>query len=271
MKRIKLFSAILLVMIIVASCQSSKKIPYLQVSEATQTNQSSQQPVQFDARIVPNDLLNITVNASDKEAGAPFNLTFPTTGAGGGGTGAAAFQKYLVDNEGYINFPTVGLIKVEGMTRRQAEEFILNSISSNFIEKPIVIVSFTDFKVTVLGEVKSPGTFTVPNEKVNILQALSLAGDMSIYGKRDNVKIFREHADGRKEVIDIDLNERDLLYSRNFYLQQNDVLYVQPNKVRAQASDIGPALTLGMSSVGILISVTNLIINLTRQDRKSVV
>ena len=109
-----------------------------------------------------------------------------------------------------------------------------------------------------------PGTFTIANEKVNVLQALSMAGDMSIYGKRDNVKIIREHADGRKEIFTINLNDQNLLNSPSYYLQQNDVLYVEPNKSRAQASEIGPALTLGLSSVGILISITNLIINIAK-------
>ena len=246
-------------------CQSYRQIPYLQESDSTMlsTQPVESGPVTYDARIMPNDLLTITVNTRDKEVAEPFNLIYPT-----GGTttsGVNALQKYLVDNDGYINFPTVGMIQVQGKTRRQAEELILNSISSNFKEKPIVIVSFSDFKVTVVGEVKNPGTFTIENEKVNILQALSMAGDMTIYGKRDNVKIFREHSDGTKEVIQINLNDRSLLHSQNYYLQQNDVLYVEPNKSRAQAAEIGPALTIGLSSVGILISITNLIINLAKK------
>lgn len=251
---------VLFAVLVMAGCQSYKKIPYLQDSTYTTT-----QALTYDARIMPNDLLTITVNTSDKEAGIPFNLTYPTGGiTGGSGIGAQSLQKYLVDNEGYINFPTVGMILVKGKTRREAEEQILKSIGSNFKEKPIVIVSFSDYKISVLGEVTRPGTFTIANEKVNVLQALSMAGDMSIYGKRDNVKIIREHADGRKEIFTINLNDQNLLNSPSYYLQQNDVLYVEPNKSRAQASEIGPALTLGLSSVGILISITNLIINIAK-------
>ncbi len=251
---------VLFAVLVMAGCQSYKKIPYLQDSTYTTT-----QALTYDARIMPNDLLTITVNTSDKEAGIPFNLTYPTGGiTGGSSIGAQSLQKYLVDNEGYINFPTVGMILVKGKTRREAEEQILKSIGSNFKEKPIVIVSFSDYKISVLGEVTRPGTFTIANEKVNVLQALSMAGDMSIYGKRDNVKIIREHADGRKEIFTINLNDQNLLNNPNYYLQQNDVLYVEPNKSRAQASEIGPALTLGLSSVGILISITNLIINIAK-------
>lgn len=251
---------VLFAVLVMAGCQSYKKIPYLQDSTYTTT-----QALTYDARIMPNDLLTITVNTSDKEAGIPFNLTYPTGSlTGSSGVGAQSLQKYLVDNEGYINFPTVGMILVKGKTRREAEEQILKSIGSNFKEKPIVIVSFSDYKISVLGEVTHPGTFTIANEKVNVLQALSMAGDMSIYGKRDNVKIIREHADGRKEIFTINLNDQNLLNNPNYYLQQNDVLYVEPNKSRAQASEIGPALTLGLSSVGILISITNLIINIAK-------
>ena len=251
---------VLFAVLVMAGCQSYKKIPYLQDSTYTTT-----QALTYDARIMPNDLLTITVNTSDKEAGIPFNLTYPTGGlTGSSGVGAQSLEKYLVDNEGYINFPTVGMILVKGKTRREAEEQILKSIGSNFKEKPIVIVSFSDYKISVLGEVTRPGTFTIANEKVNVLQALSMAGDMSIYGKRDNVKIIREHADGRKEIFTINLNDQNLLNNPNYYLQQNDVLYVEPNKSRAQASEIGPALTLGLSSVGILISITNLIINIAK-------
>lgn len=256
---------LILLVSLLAGCQSYKKVPYMQVPEGTTVNnQTNQTPVQYDARIMPNDLLLITVNARDKEAGEPFNLLYPSGLMSSSGQGVQSLQKYLVDNNGEINFPTVGMLRLEGMTRREAESLILNSISSNFKEKPIVIVSFSDYKISVLGEVARPGTFTIANEKVNVLQALALAGDMTIYGKRDNVKIFREHADGRKEDITINLNDRNLLDSPNYYLQQNDVLYVEPNKAKAQGADIGSMTTLMLSGVSILISITSLIVNITK-------
>lgn len=257
---------VVLITLFLIGCQSYKKIPYLQTTTDTAySEQAIPRPVTYDARIMPNDLLNITVNTTDREAGIPFNLLYPSSNPmGGSTTGVQSLQKYLVDSEGYINFPTVGMIRVEGKTRRQAEAQILNSISSNFKEEPIVIVSFSDYKISVVGEVVRPGTYTIENEKVNVLQALSLAGDMSIFGKRENVKIFREHADGSKEVIDLNLNDRELLYSPHYYLQQNDVLYVEPNKARAQSSEIGSMTTLVFSGASILISLTSLIVNLTR-------
>ncbi|MHB9056342.1 MAG: polysaccharide biosynthesis/export family protein [Paludibacteraceae bacterium] len=265
MKLKTLLSSLLMIALLAGSCTSYKNIPYLQVPEAgTQADSANRQPVTYDARIMPNDLLTITVNATDREAGEPFNLLYPTGGLSGGGIGAQSLQKYLVDTNGEINFPTVGMLYVQGMTRREAESLILNRISSNFKEKPIVIVSFTDYKISVVGEVARPGTFTIENEKINVLQALAMAGDMTIYGKRENVKIFREHADGSKEVITLNLNDRSLLYSPNYYLQQNDVLYVEPNKAKAQGSDIGSMTTLVFSGASILISVVSLIFNIVK-------
>lgn len=258
-------SSLLVVLLLASSCNSYKNIPYLQVPEnGQQTDSTYKQPVTYDARIMPNDLLTITVNASDREAGMPFNLLYPSIGNVSSSTGSQSLQKYLVDTNGEINFPTVGMLHVQGMTRREAESLILNRISSNFREEPIVIVSFTDYKISVVGEVARPGTFTIENEKINVLQALAMAGDMTIYGKRDNVKIFREHADGSKEAISLNLNDRNLLYSPNYYLQQNDVLYVEPNKAKAQGSDIGSMTTLMFSGASILISVVSLIFNIVK-------
>ncbi|NLO72124.1 MAG: polysaccharide export protein [Porphyromonadaceae bacterium] len=253
----------LLIIVFVSSCTNYKKVPYLQTIDSTYVDQ---QKVTYDARIMPNDLLTITVNARDSEASEQFNLFFPTRGhTTSGSLGAQSLQKYLVDNQGMINFPTVGMLRVQGMTRREAEALILSKINSNFKESPIVIVSFSDYKISVLGEVNRPGTFTVQNEKVNIFQALSLAGDMTIYGKRDNVKLIREHADGKKEIITLNLNDQNLLNSPDYYLLQNDVLYVEPNKAKAQGAEIGSMTTLTFSGVSILISITNLIINLSRR------
>lgn len=260
-------TTLLLVLLTASACTTYKNVPYLQqlTEGSTEWGQTKPQDVIYDARIMPNDLLTITVNASDREAGMPFNLLYPTGSlTGSSGIGAQSLQKYLVDYQGYINFPTVGMLQVQGMTRREAESAILSRISSNFKEMPIVIVSFSDYKISVLGEVARPGAFTIPNEKVNVLQALSLAGDMTIYGKRDNVKIIREHANGEKEIIPVNLNDRNLLHSPNYYLHQNDVLYVEPNKAKAQGAEIGSATYLAFSGISILITVVNLVLNLIK-------
>ena len=121
-----------------------------------------------------------------------------------------------------------------------------------------------NYKISVLGEVARPGTFTVGNEKVNILEALAMAGDMTVYGIRDNVKLIREDATGKREIITLNLNNADLVLSPYYYLSQNDILYVTPNKTKAKNSDIGSSTTLWFSATSILVSIASLIVNIVR-------
>ena len=131
-------------------------------------------------------------------------------------------------------------------------------------EEPIVTVKSVNYKISVIGEVARPNTFTIVNEKVNIFEALAMAGDMTIWGRRDNVKIIREDAEGQKKIIYMNLNDKNLIYGDNFYLQQNDVVYVEPNKVKAQNSGIGQSTTLWFSAVSVLVSVAGLVVNILR-------
>ena len=169
-----------------------------------------------------------------------------------------------MDNNGELRFPTLGLLKVAGYTRREAVALISEKIKSNFREDPIVIVNFVDYKISVLGEVKSPGTYNISHERLNVFQALALAGDMTLYGKRDNVKILRDHADGRKEIISLNLNDRNIMYSENYYLLQNDVLYVEPTTVRSIGADTGSLTAIIFSGTTWLFSLTNLVMNLAK-------
>ena len=137
-------------------------------------------------------------------------------------------------------------------------------IESAFVEKPVVTVRYHNFKISVLGEVTSPGTYSVPNGKVTVFEALALARDLTIYGRRDNVKLIRENAEGIKEIHEINLNDVAVLTSPYYYLQQNDVLYVTPNKAKAKNSDIGNSTSLWFSATSILISLTSLLYNILR-------
>ena len=267
----KLFYLLLLPLMGVAllSCGSSKNVAYLQDDDSDgmfDEAYAAQTRAMYDARIMPKDLLTITVSATEPEAVRPFNLVMPsyTTGADIRTSGQPQLQTYLVDNAGYVNFPVIGHIQLKGMTKNQAEDKIKGLLMDYIKEEPIVSVKFVNYKISVMGEVARPNTFTIVNEKVNIFEALAMAGDMTIYGKRENVKIFREHADGSKEVITLNLNDRNLLYSPDYYLQQNDVLYVEPNKAKAQGSDIGSMTTLVFSGASILISVVSLIFNIVK-------
>lgn len=252
--------------LLIVSCTSYKKIPYMM--DAEQFDADNSKIELYDARIMPKDLLTILVNSTDPEAAAPFNLVVQTALAATSAraTSQPSLQTYLVDNNGDVDFPVLGKLHLGGMTKSEAEAFLVDKLKGSFNvnELPIVNVRLVNYKVSILGEVSRPGTFTVANEKINLFEALALAGDMTIWGKRDNVKLLREDARGRKDIITLDLNRSDIINSPYFYLQQNDVLYVEPNKAKAKNSDIGQSTTLIFSATSILISITNLLWNILK-------
>ena len=219
----------------------------------------------YDAKIMPKDLLTITVNTTDPEAAAPFNLTVQTpanVSRSTSLTSQATLQQYLVSNEGTIEFPVLGLLHISGLTKSEAENLICEKLGDYLKETPIVTVRMTNYKISVLGEVANPGMFTINNEKVNIFEALALAGDLTIWGMRDNVKLIREDADGKRHIITLNLNKSNILTSPYYYLQQNDIIYVTPNKVKAMNSEVGQSTSLLISGTSILISILSLILNL---------
>lgn len=249
-----------LYLMLLTGCGSYKKVPYLQDVDMLMTNQDIL-PM-YDAKIMPKDLLSITVNCSDPEAAAPFNLTVQTAYEASRTnqlTQAATLQQYLVDNDGTIDFPVLGALTVGGLTKGEAENLICEKLGEYLKETPIVTVRMTNYKISVLGEVTRPGMFTISNEKVNIFEALALAGDLTIYGMRDNIKLIREDASGKREVVTLNLNKADILTSPYYYLQQNDILYVTPNKIKAKNSDIGQSTSVWFSGTSVLVSLVNII------------
>ena len=265
MKKILGLVASAVLCLLLGSCGSGKNIAYFKNADTIDLSASKGL---FDARIMPKDLLTITVSTTDPKASMPFNLsvtnTLNTTGTLY--TGAGALQTYLVDNDGYINFPVVGKVKVEGLTKRQCE----NRIKENILpymsksENPIVTVKMASFKVAVAGEVKSPGIFVVDQEKISIMEALARAGDLTIYGRRENVLLMREDSTGQKSFHRINLNDANLINSPYYYLQQNDYIYVEPNKVQAQNSAIGSSVTIWFSVLSVVTSVASLVVNVLR-------
>ena len=247
------------------SCGSSKQIAYFQ--NADSLNYAASKGL-FDAKIMPKDELTITVITTDPKAAMPFNLSVTNTlnATGYLSTGAGSLQTYLVDNDGFINFPVVGQLKVGGMTKRQCENYIRDKILPYMskTENPIVTVKMASFKVTVAGEVKAPGVFNVDQEKISVIEALARAGDLTIYGKRGNVLLIREDATGEKSVHRLNLNDANLINSPYYYLQQNDYLYVEPNSVQAKNSAIGSSTTIWISVVSILTSVASLVVNVLK-------
>lgn len=245
-----------------SSCFSYKKVPYLK--DAHEVNSMAEQLPMYDAKIMPKDLLTITVNTTDPAAAAPFNLTVQSSVNVARSTSLTqqpALQQYLVSNEGTIDFPVLGSLHVGGLTKSEAENLIREKLGAYLKEKPIVTVRMSNYKISVLGEVNRPGMFTINNEKVNIFEALALAGDLTIYGKRNNVKLIREDAAGQREIIILNLNKTDIITCPYYYLQQNDILYVTPNKAKARNSDIGQGTSLWFSATSILVSIANIVIS----------
>lgn len=255
----------LITIFLLASCQSYKKVPYLQDVEVME--QTAQQENLYDAKIMPKDLLTIVVSCTSPELAVPFNLTVasPASVATTGNsqlTVQPVLQPYLVDNGGKINFPVLGELKVGGLTKREAEQLIIDKLKPYIKETPIVTVRMVNYKISVLGEVTRPGTFTISNEKVNLLEALAMAGDMTVWGVRDNVKLIREGADGKQEIVTLDLNKAETILSPYYWLQQNDIVYVTPNKAKARNSDIGNSTSLWFSATSILVLLASLLVTI---------
>lgn len=258
MRKINILS-VCLALGLLCSCGSTKNIPYFKNIDKVDLSESA---FLYDARIMPKDILTITVNTSNPEAAAPFNLTVPSTYSPQGAVNwtSQSLQTYLVDNQGYIDYPVLGRIDVGGLTKSACEKMIRDKIKPylNENENPVVTVRMSNYKISVLGEVASPGMFTVSNEKINILEALAQAGDLTIYGVRDRVRLIRENERGRKEIHTLNLNDANLINSPYYYLQQNDIVYVEPNKVKSQNSSVGSVTNLWLSGTSILVSLASL-------------
>ncbi|WP_256010047.1 polysaccharide biosynthesis/export family protein [Desertivirga xinjiangensis] len=181
----------------------------------------------IEPRIQSSDLLNITVNSPSAESNVLFAANYNTPA----GNGDYELVGYRVNKNGNINFPVLGNVKLEGFTIEQAQQELTRELK-NYVKNPIVNIQFLNFKVTVIGEVNNPSTFTVTNDKITLLEALGMAGDMTAYGKRENVLIIREN-NAKRTMVRVNLNKKDVLSSPYFYLKQNDVVYVEPDKAKS--------------------------------------
>ena len=248
---------------ILSACGSSGKVVYL--ANVDQIQKEAKKTL-FDAQIMPKDVLTITVSTIDKEAAEPFNLTIIKSVSNDALTSQPALQSYLVANDGTIDFPIIGTIKVSGLTKKECEAMIREKIRPYLAdsEKPIVTVRMSSYSISVLGEVAKPGSFQVSREKINVFEALAQAGDMTIYGVRDRVRLIREDADGGKEIHILDLTDSNIINSPYYYLQQNDIVYVEPSNIKKQDARVGSMTTLWFSATSILVSVASLVVNLVR-------
>ena len=252
----------LLSFVLLFSSCSIKKFAYFQGADKVDLNKQS---AFYDARIMPKDQLDIKVYTISPEASAPFNMsTVSVTSAGQGtsSTSGGGSRNYLVSNDGTINFPVLGRIKVTGLTKEECENMILEKIRPYMApsEEPVVTVRQANYTITVLGEVGSPGSIQVSREKINIYEALAMAGDMTVYGHRDRVKLFRENADGTRELHILDLSDANIMNSPYFYLQQNDMIYVEPSIVKKQQGNLVTSLIIPLTTS--LVSFSALLIAL---------
>lgn len=240
-----------LLSILLFSCASNKSIVYFGNSDTSKTDLVSS----YESRFKSDDLLSIQITGPDSEAAVPFNLYSPTDSKG---NGEAVLSAYLVDNKGNISFPLLGIIKVAGLSKEE----LINHLKSklvDYIKDPIINIRIVNFKVTVNGEVTRPGTFNVASERISIIDALALAGDLTIYGKRNNVLIIREF-EGKKKFIRVDITKTDFINSEYYYLQQNDVVYVEPNQTKVNSSVVGSNVSTFLSIISILVTVFVVII-----------
>jgi polysaccharide export outer membrane protein len=253
MKRVLLFVSIG-ISVFSTSCNTSKQIVYFENVKDT-VFYTSQGETNFT--IKPNDILSITISSANEEASMAFNPHLKNNIRSTTATGSSSEPGgYLVDSEGTISLPFLGKIKISGLTKEQAKDNITNLIlSKKLLVDPLVEVRYLNYEVTVLGEVARPTVITVPSEKISLLKAIGLAGDMTIYGLRENVLLVRE--EGNKKVTrHINLNSRDFFQSPYYYLQPNDVVYVAPNKVRMnQATNNPNILPIILSSLSLAVIV----------------
>ena len=267
MKYYRIVIYVLLFIISLSGCTSYKKMLYLRDAETISAEEFASKPVvPIEARIMQNDLLTINVYTSDPESAIPYNLSVSSSSASNYSPVSQPLSpKYQVDSNGNINFPILGLIQVSGKTLHELEIYLQDELSKFVKEKPIVTVQFLENTFTIIGEVGSPGTFPIPNEKLNMLKAFSMAGDITDLTRLDNVKIFREDGNGKKEIIIINLNDKNLLFSTNFYVQRNDIIYVEAKKVKYYRSLIQEisTYTYGLT---FLLSITTVVLNLKNNN-----
>ena len=242
-------------LLIISSCGNTKKLIYFQ--EDVKSDHPAVTPVApTETLIQADDILSIIVSSANPEASVQFNSpneSTPNTNSGAS-TGNTLTIGYLVNQNGDIQFPVLGIIHVEGLTKLQLTQYLTKQLlDKQLLVDPIVTIRYLNFRVSVIGEVMKPGVYTVPNEKLTLMEAIALAGDLSVYGNRDNVSLIRENGKGEKTIQKLNLKSRDILTSPYFYLKSNDIIYVEPIKDRV-------AMERSTQYMPIVFSITSLLI-----------
>ena len=257
------FFCVILSIAMYTSCVTPKDVVYFQDAG----NYAYYRDVdKYEVYIHQDDLLAIMVNSQDPEAAMPFNLPTANFYIGGETYGQQRVLGYLVDIDGNIDFPVLGKLHVEGLTRNQLRDLIKTSlIEGDLLKDPIITINFLNFKISVQGEVNRAGSFHITGERITLLEALSMAGDLTIYGRRDRVAVIRE-SKGSRSILYHDLLSTELFKSPCYYLQQNDIVYVEPNDRRIQQSNINQnnSASVWLSIFSVLLTATSIIINVSK-------
>ena len=239
------------------SCTDTRKVTYFNdlTDKEIEYKVENLEPI-----IQKNDLLNITVSSMNGDANQLFNLYNVSSNPGNANAGSIIQTAgFLVDQDGNIQFPMLGAIKAAGLSKKELKELLTQKLkSNNLLFEPVVNIRYLNYKVTVLGEVAHPSVYNVPGERISLLEALGLAGDLTIYAKRDNVLIIREGPEGKRISKHIDLNSNDLLSSPYYYLKSNDVVYVAPNKAQVASASTTkiwlPSVLSALSFIAIILT-----------------
>lgn len=233
--------------LLLSGCADKKKLVYLQGIDNQKNYDNS---LRYEIKLQPDDLLSIVVTAENPEVTTPFNLPVIQ---GGVVTNSQTGRTFLIDNDGNIEYPVLGKVKLGGLTRTEAAAK-LTELVSGYINHPVITMRIMNYKISVIGEVAKPGNYTVNGERITVLEALSLAGDLTVYGKRKNILLIHDD-EGKKTYTRIDLTDAQLLNSPNYYLAQNDILIVEPNKPKLNGSIVGPNIGLWLTSISVLLSL----------------
>ncbi|MBO7266109.1 MAG: polysaccharide export protein [Alistipes sp.] len=245
------------------SCNAQQRVLYLQDIES---GSEITLPDNYQIRLKPLDQLTVVVNSKDPKLAQPFNSasSYNSLSTTGGVTNATenSLQVFTVDNRGYITLPIIGQVKCAGLTRQELEAEIEKRISeSNYIAEPQVNVRFADLAITIIGEVNKPGRYDIKRDNISIFEALALAGDMTIYGNREDVAVIRQ-IDGKSVVTKLDIRSKEVFESPCYYLEQNDIVIVSPNKYKAATAEINQNRTFWISLASTGISLATLIITI---------
>ena len=257
--RLRLLGYLAVIVCMCVACTSSRKVLYLQDVKPMVKQQIDEA---YEVKIHKDDMLAIMINSKNPELALPFNMPLVSYQVGYQSSYNQRILGYLVDSDGCIDFPIFGRLHVAGMTRKELTKYIKQRlVEEDYIKDPVVTVQFLNFKISVIGEVNRPGSFDITSDRITLLEAISKAGDLTIFGRRDSVAVIRE-VDGERTIVYHDLRSSDIFQSPYYYLQQNDIVYVEPNRTKAAQSRINQNNTVGVwtSVISVLTSIVTLIL-----------